>query len=135
MTEQTSLVHEGVDRLSDAFQSIDHEYQRVHKRLSTRRVSIEKKISTTRKSVEKRTRTELSRFKSEAKKNPWVKRADSLVSDATKQLESGVGSFLKILQIPSKSDIARIDKRLSAISRRLKEIEKARKTNGVTHTL
>jgi DNA anti-recombination protein RmuC len=135
MAEQASLVQEGVERLSDAFQSLDHEFQRVQKQLSTRRKSIEKTISTTRKSVEKRTRTELSRFQSEVKKHPLLKRADSLVNEATNQLESGASSLLRLLQVPSRSDIARIDKRLSALSRRVKEIEKARKTNGASRTV
>jgi hypothetical protein len=124
MAEQASLVQEGVDRLSGAFESIDHEFQRV-----------QKKITTTRKSVEKRTRKELNRFQKEAKKYPLVKRADSIVNETAKQLESGMGALMKLLQVPSRSDITRIDKRLSALSRRVKEIEKARKANGKTHTL
>jgi DNA anti-recombination protein RmuC len=135
MAEQASLVQEGVDRLSDAFQSLDHEFQRVQEQLNSRRKTIEKTISTTRKSVEKRTRTELSRFQSEVKKHPLLKRADSLVNEATNQLESGASSLLRLLQVPSRSDIARIDRRLSALSRRVKEIEKARKTNGASRTV
>jgi DNA anti-recombination protein RmuC len=77
MAEQASLVQEGVDRLSDAFQSLDHEFQRVQEQLNTRRKTIEKTISTTRKSVEKRTRTELSRVQSAVKKPPLLKSADS----------------------------------------------------------
>jgi hypothetical protein len=124
MAQEANLVQEGVDRLSDAFHSLDHEFQRAQRRLNTRR-----------KTIEKRTRKELNRFQTEAKKHPLVKRADSLVSEASKQLESGVGSFMKILQIPTRSEIARINKRLSALSRRLKEIEKSRKTNGASRTL
>ena len=135
MSEQASLVQEGVDRLSDAFQSIDHEFQRVQRRLNTRRRSIEKQFTTTRKSVEKRTRTELERFQSAIKKYPLVKRTETLRKDATKQFESGMSSLLGLMQLPSKSDIARVDKRLSALSRRVREIEKARKTNGASRAI
>lgn len=124
MAEQASLVREGVDRLSDAFHSIDDEFQRTQKR-----------ISITRRKVERRTKKELRRFKLEAKKSPLVKRADSFASDATKQLEQGIDSVLKILNLPTRSDIKRIDKRLSALSRRLKDIEKARKANGAPRDL
>ena len=136
MAEQASLVQEGVDRLSDVFQSIDHEFERVQKRLNTRRKLIEKQLTTTRKSVEKRTRTELDRFQLEIKKYPLARRAETLQKKLTKQFESGIRSLLGLMQIPSNLDIARIDKRLSALSRRVKEIEKPRsKTNGASHAI
>ena len=132
MAEQASLVQEGVDRLSDAFQSIDHEFQRVQKRLNTRRRLLEKRLTSTCKNVEERTRTELDRFQLEIKKLPLVRRVDALRIDLTKQFGSGIRSLLGLTQIPSHSDIARIDKRLSALSRRVKGIEKARKANGAS---
>jgi DNA anti-recombination protein RmuC len=132
MAEQASRVQEGVDRISDAVHSIDHEFQRVQKQLDTRRKSIEKQIASTRKKVEKRTRSELNRFQSEIQKYPLVKRAESLRNEASKQIESTLGSLLKMMQIPSKSDLARIERRLSALSRRVKEIEKTRKKNGAS---
>jgi archaellum component FlaC len=132
MAEQASRAQEGVDRISDAFHALDHEFQRVQKQLDTRRKSIEKQIASTRKKVEKRTRSELNRFQSEIQKYPMVKRAESLRNEASKQIESTLGSLLKMMQIPSKSDLARIERRLSALSRRVKEIEKARKQNGAS---
>ena len=132
MAEQTNLVQEGVDRLNGAFESIDGEIQRVQRELSARRRSIEKRLSSQRKSVEKRTRKEVKRLQSEFRKNPLVKRAESLRKDATKQIESGLDEFLGLFQIASKSDMNRLDRKLTTLSRRLKELEKARKANGAT---
>lgn len=129
MAEQ-SLVQEGVDRLNDAFQSIDDEFQRVQRRVNTRRRTLEKELSSRRKKVEKRTRKQLNRFQSELRKSPVYKRAKSLRRDAARQIESGLDSFLGALQIASRSDVERLDRKLSTIGRRLKEIEKARTTNG-----
>jgi DNA anti-recombination protein RmuC len=134
MAEQASRAQEGVDRISDAFHALDHEFQRVQKQLDTRRKSIEMQIANTRKKVEKRTLTELNRFQSEIQKYPLVKRAESLRNEASKQIESTMGSLLKMMQIPSKSDLARVERRLSALSRRVKAIEKARKSKGPSPT-
>ena len=119
MADQGSLVQEGVDRLNDAFHSIDNEFQRVQKELTTRR-----------RSVEKRTRKELNRFQSELKKSPIVKRAKTLQKDLTKEVEAGMDSLLGLIRVASKADVERIDKKLATLNRHLKEIEKVRKTNG-----
>lgn len=132
MAEQESLVQEGVDRLNDALHTIDHEFQRVQKGLNTRRRSVEKQFNSTRKDVEKRTRKELSRLESELKKSPLFKRAKTLQKDLTKEVESSVDSFLARMRVASKADVARIDRKLTTLNRHLKEMEKARKTNGTS---
>ena len=128
MSEQVSLVQEGVDRLNEAFQSIDDEFQRVQKQLNTRRRSFEKQLTNRRKKAEKSTRKQLNRFQSELKSTPIYKRAESFRKDTTKQIESGVDSLLGLLQIASRGDLQRIDRKLTTLGRRLKEIEKASKT-------
>ena len=55
-------------------------------------------------------------------------------SATTRRIESTMGSLLKMMQIPSKSDLARVERRLSALSRRVKAIEKARKSKGPSPT-
>jgi archaellum component FlaC len=124
MADQVSLVQEGVDRLNDAFHSIDDEFQRVQKQLNTRR-----------RSVKKRTRKELNRLQSELKKSPLVKRAKSLQKDLTKEVEASMDSFLGLIRVASKSDVERIDKRLATLNRHLKEVAKTRKTNGASPSL
>ncbi len=127
---QASLVQDGVDRINDAFQSIDSEFQRVQKELAQRRKTIEKQFNKSRKTVEKQTRGEVKRLRTEFRKNPIVKRAESLRKDVTKQVEDGIDNLLGLLQIASKSDLHRLDRKLNTMNRRLKEIDSARKTNG-----
>ena len=135
MAEQVSLVQEGIDRLNDAFQSIDGEFQRVQKELNSRRESVEKQFNSKRKDVEKRARKELNRFQSELKKSPFVKRAKSLQKDWTKEVETNVDSFLGLIRVASRADVERIDKKLTTLNRQLKEIEKARKANVASPSL
>lgn len=129
MAEQ-SIVQEGVGRVSDALDSIGDEIQRVQKQLRSRRRTLEKRIETNRKSFEKRARRQANRLRTELGKNPVWKRARAIQEDAAKQIESGVDGVLTFFQIASKSDVQRIDRKLSQINRKLKELERTRKANG-----
>ena len=117
-------------RINEAVQFVDDEFQRVQKELNTRRKSLEQEFATRRKTVEKRTRKELKRIQSELKKNPIVKRADSVRKDVSKQVETRVDAVLRLMQVASRSDVQRINKKLTTLNRRLKAIEDSRKTNG-----
>jgi len=128
MAQQANLMQEGVDRINEALRSIDDEFQRVQKDLKGRRQTIEKRIQKRRKSIEKQTRKEVGRLRSEFDKNPLVRRARTLQKDVNKQVEASVDNLLGLFQIASKSDMERIDRKLSALGRRIKEIEKVRET-------
>ena len=130
MAEQASLVQDGVDRINEAFRSIDGEFQRVQKDLSARRNSIEKRFKKNRKTIEKQSRKEVNRLRAEFRKSPAVKRAETLRKDINKQLESGMDNILGLFQIASKSDMGRIDRKLNALSRQIKEIENTPNTSS-----
>jgi hypothetical protein len=130
MAEHETLSEARESRINEAVQFFDDEFQRVQKELGARRKSIEKEFASKRKTVEKRTRKELKRIQLELKKNPIVKRADTVRKDVTKQVETRVDSLLRLMQVASKSDVQRINKKLTTLNRRLKAIEDRRKTNG-----
>ena len=123
MAEHETLSEARESRINEAVQFFDDEFQRVQKELSTRRKSLEKEFASKRKTVEKRTRKELKRIQSELKKNPIVKRADAVRKDVTKQVETRVDSLLGLMQVASRSDVQRINKKLTTLNRRLKAIE------------
>jgi hypothetical protein len=130
MAEDETLSEATESRINEAVQFVDDEFQRVQKELSARRKSLEKEFASKRKTVEKRTRKELKRIQSELKKNPIVKRADAVRKDVAKQVETGVDSLLGMMQVASRSDVQRINKKLTTLNKRLKAIEESRKTNG-----
>jgi len=130
MAEHETLSEARESRINEAVQFFDDEFQRVQKELSARRKSLEKEFATRRKTVESRTRKELKRIQSELRKNPIVKRANAVRKDVTKQVETRVDSLLGLMQVASRSDVQRIDKKLTTLNRRLKAIEDSRKTNG-----
>lgn len=131
---QENLVQEGVDRIGDAVRSIDDEFQRVQKRIRTQRRNIEKQLNEGRRSFEKRTRKQAKRVRAELRKSPYIKRAQRIQKDASRALEDAVERVLGTFQIASKADVDRIDRKLTQLNRKLRELEKARKSNGSVST-
>ena len=126
MAQEANIVQESVDRVREAFGSIEDEAQRVQKRvrkqLDTRRKDFEKQLTSSRKDFEKRTR----KLRTEIRKNPTFKRFENVRKDVTKQLEDGVGGVLNALSIASKTDVQRIDRKLNQLNKKLKDIERSR---------
>ncbi len=122
MADQASIVQEGVDRVRAAFGTLEEEFERVQRRLRARRRDLEKQLRSGRKDLEKRTR----KLRSEVLGSSPLKRLDSLRKDTQRQLEDGVGNLLGVFQIASKSDVERIDRKISQLNRKLREIEEAR---------
>ena len=54
-----------------------------------------------------------------------MKRAEAIRADATERIERSVSTFLDVAPDRDQSEIERIDRKVSALGRKLKEIEKA----------
>ena len=130
MAEQANLVQEGVDRFNAAFESLGDEVDRLQKRVQMRRKEFEKQLTDRRKKIEKQTRKQVDRIESELRKNPVMKRLQELRKDTVRQIESGVDRVMDALPIATKSDLKRVERKISQISRRVKDIERVRKANG-----
>jgi alanyl-tRNA synthetase len=126
MAEQASIVQESVDRVRAAFGSLEDEFERVQRRVRARRRDLERTLRSGRKDLEKRTR----KLRSEVLGSPALKRLETLRKDLQRQVEGGVDNVLRVLQIASKSDVERIDRKLSQLTRKLREIEEARESRG-----
>ncbi len=131
MTEQTSFVNEGMDRVTSVFRSIDGELRRVQKQLQARRKTFEKQLASGRRDIEKQTRKQVKRLQAELKKNPLIKRAQTLRGEATAQIDGAVDRVLGALQIATKNDLDRIDRKLGVLTRKLKDLEpRGRRSSG-----
>ena len=131
MTEQTSFVNEGMDRVTSVFRTIDGELRRVQKQLQTRRKSFEKQLSSGRRDIERQTRKQVKRLQTELRKSPLIKRAQNLRGEATEQIDSAVDRVLGALQIATKNDLDRIDRKLTVLTRKLKELDRGgRRSSG-----
>ena len=142
---EPNIVQDGVDAFRNAFESIEDEVERVQKQLRARRKSVEKQLNASRKDFEKRTRKlrseiqksspaeQLETWRKDAtkrieklEKSKPAKQVETWRKDATKQFEQGVGNVLSTLQIASKTDVQRIDRKISQLNRKLKEMERAK---------
>ncbi|TMA24494.1 MAG: hypothetical protein E6J87_23830 [Deltaproteobacteria bacterium] len=63
-----------------------------------------------------------------------MKRLETLRKDATKQFEQGMTAVLNRLQIASTSDLDRIDRKISAINKQMKEMGRRKRSNGAATT-
>jgi hypothetical protein len=116
MAQQASIVQDSVDRGREAVSSLESDFDKVQKRA-------EKQFRAQRKSLEKRAEKQVSRLRSEFKKNPLVKRAQTAVDDASKQIEKNVDSLLEALNVASQRDLQRVDRKLNKINKKLRDLE------------
>jgi hypothetical protein len=148
MPETNTILQDGVDRFREAAGSLTHELQRVQRELRARRKKIGKRLETGRKDIEKRFATQrkdlgkrletqrkqiekrTQKLRHELEKSPAIKRLDAIRKDAAKQLEQGVSDVLSALQIASRSDLQRVDRKISALSKQVKEMSKRKRSNG-----
>lgn len=121
MAQQTSRVQEGVDQLKTRI-------RRIQRQVNTRRKALEKQLATRRKALERRAQKEIARVQKEIARQPLVKRAqkqaDTLRAGAQSRLEAGVAGVLGAFPLATKGEIDRIDRKLRAIDRKLREMEK-----------
>jgi cell fate (sporulation/competence/biofilm development) regulator YmcA (YheA/YmcA/DUF963 family) len=131
MPEQaTSFVQESKERINSARERIDGEVERIQNELRTRSERIEQRISRGRKSFEKETRKQVKQLERDLRKHPLAKRFDRFQADATKQIESALASVLSALRIASASDVRQVDRKIARLNKKLKDMERARATNG-----
>ena len=56
-------------------------------------------------------------------KNPVVKRAQNLRSDAVKTIEDGVDQILGTMRVAPHSEIARLERKVNSLSRKVRQLE------------
>ena len=121
---QQSLVDTGVERVRSVVHDANRRIQKLQKQIDVRRKSVEKELSTRRRRLEQRAQKAVDRVVARAQKLPLVKRAATLREEASRQIEAGVETVLGVFQIASRGELERIDRKLSQISRKLRELEK-----------
>jgi len=117
MAKQASVVQDGVEQVREAV-------RRVQKQVETRRRRLAKEVTARRRLIEKRAQRELARLQKQIQSQPLVKRAEALRAGATEQIERGLTTLFDVLPIATKSELERIDRKVTALGRKLKELEK-----------
>jgi uncharacterized coiled-coil protein SlyX len=128
--QATSFVDEAGERITAARERVDSEISRIQKDLATRRKKIEKQLNSSRKSLEKQTRKQVKQIEKDLRKSDVVKTLEGWRGQVEDLIEETLEGVLGALQVASKSDVKKIDRKLSKLTKRLKDIERARQTNG-----
>jgi polyhydroxyalkanoate synthesis regulator phasin len=117
---QANLIQDGIDRVQSAFQSLDKEYRRLQKTADKRR-----------KEFEKRAEKQIRRFQSELRKSPIVKRAEGVRAkvgeasgEARQKLTDRLETVLGAMQIATRTEIEKLDRKLALLNKKVRELEK-----------
>jgi chromosome segregation ATPase len=117
---EANFLQDGIDRVQSAFQSLDKEYRRLQKQADRRR-----------KLFEKRAERQLKRFQTELRKSPLVKRAEGVRArvgeargEARQALADRLESVLGAMQIATRTEIEKLDRKLALLNKKVRELEK-----------
>jgi uncharacterized protein YPO0396 len=118
MSEQASLVEEGIDWIQNAVDSVEEEFQKLQKNVLRRR-----------KSLEKQAQKRVKRVQTELRKSPVVKRAQTLRKDFNQQFEDRIDGLFGVFPYAKREDVAKLERKVSQLTRKLNQLEKANKAS------
>ncbi len=128
MSNRTNFVEESMERVQSAYHSVESEIQK-----------LQKQIEGQRNQLTKRTEKELKRIGKGLRTNsylkPYVKRAETLRNDVSKQIESrnkafekrmedGVNTLLASLNLASHSEVEKLERKLNRMNKKLNALDK-----------
>ena len=113
---EANFIEEGMDRIENAFRSIERDFRRIQKRADRRRKQFERQ-------AEKR----VKQFQSDLRKNPVVKQAEGVLSDAQKTVEDQVDTLLSNLRIASQADVHKLERKVAQLNKKVRDLEKQSK--------
>ena len=82
---------------------------------------LQKNFEKRRKNFEKQTEKRVKKFE----KTPFGKRIVSFREDAQKQIESNVESILGLFPVASRTEVKRLERKVTQLTRKLNALEKA----------
>lgn len=128
---QTNVFEQGFDRFQATVRDMDRHVQRVRRELGKRRRSLERELKRRRTDLEKRAVRRIRQLRSELRRNPAYRRAESLQAETRERIEHQIESVLSSIPVASKSEVEGLEKRVARLTRRVRELEK---TNGVAES-
>jgi chromosome segregation ATPase len=129
MSEQVNIVDQSRERVQQAFQSVEDEFQKLQKQVEERR-------SEFNEGAEK----QLKRLHTQLQKYPAFKRAESFRDDVNKRIEertkqveesiestveSGMNLLRGTFRIASRDEVKKLERKLDRVSRRITSLDKA----------
>jgi len=111
MEQRANFIDEGIDRVQEAWSSVEDELGKIQKTFEKRRKRFEKETEKRIKSFEK---------------SDIGKRLVSFRDDARKQIESNVENILGLFPVASSAEVKRLERKISTLTRKVNALEKAK---------
>jgi hypothetical protein len=104
MEERATFFDEGIDRVQEAWSSVEDEFDKLQKNFEKRR-----------KRIEKETEKQVKKFE----KTTFGKRVVSLRDDTQKQIESNIESLLGLFPVASSTQVKRLERKVATLTRKV----------------
>ncbi|MCP4035991.1 MAG: hypothetical protein GY733_03580 [bacterium] len=114
MEARANIIEESFERVQERFRNAGEEFQRLQDRASKNR----RKLS-------ERTQARAEKMQQQLLEIPAIKAADDFRLDLRKQVETTVEEIMARLPVASGNDVAKLERRVKALTRRVRNLEKA----------
>lgn len=122
-SKSSNLFEVGVERVEEVITQLGDDFEQLQKRADKRRREFEK-------NAERR----IKKFRTDLRKNEWVKRvekqrkqiekrADRFRKDTEQVIEGRVDSVLETMRIASQSEVNKLERMVKALQRKVRELE------------
>jgi polyhydroxyalkanoate synthesis regulator phasin len=128
---QTSVFEQGIDRFQETFKDVDRQVQRVRRELARRRRSLEREIQKRRADLEKLAGRQVRRLRTELRRSPAFRRAESLQAGARQRLERQIDQVRSAIPVASRGDVESLERKIAGLTRRVRQLEKS---NGIAES-
>jgi len=110
MEQRANFIDESIDRVQEAWSSMEGEFEKLQKNLEKRR-----------KHFEKETQKQVKRLEQSA----FGKRVIALREDTQKQIESNLENLMSLIPIASRAEVKRLERKVTTLTRKVVALEKA----------
>ena len=119
MADTANVLEEGIER----FRTVVDDFR---KDLEGRGKKLEKRWQRRSRELERKARKRVDEIGTELREWPVMERVEGLWGQATDRIEDGVNQVFDRLSVATKRDLARVDRKLAQLSRKLRAIEEGR---------
>ena len=110
METRANFIDESIDRVQEAWSSMEGELEKLQKNFERRR-----------KHLEKETQKQVKRLEQSA----FGKRVIALREDTQKQIESNLENLMSLIPIASRAEVKRLERKITTLNRKVVALEKA----------
>ena len=114
MEARANIIEESFERVQDRFRSAGDELQKLQDRAAKNT-----------RAFSKRTQKRSEKVQKQLLEIPVIKAADEFRTEVFKQIESNMDEFLSRLPVASNSDIKKLERKMNALTKKVRALEKA----------